>query len=550
MPADAPAAPGWNIARLIAAAALLAAGLFATRGAWEDILGIAQRDEEMSHIWLVPFLSLWLVWVRRRQLLATRPSSGGIFGPALIAIGWAISHWGFYGARQSPWHFGALLVCIGCIATAIGGRAMLAVWPAVLVLAFVIPVPGMVRQRISIPLEQITARLAAAILSFAGAPVGRTGNQILINGYPVTVAEACNGLRMVFPLFLVVYLFCFMLPLRAWVRWVLLLTSPLCAIVCNVLRLLPTVLLYGYASKTTADNFHDYSGWPMVTIAFFALMLIIMVLRKFGVPVMTPLAQSRAATSPGNSGLGTARLRGVAMIAPVASVLLLVGIAAADKLRIDPHEADAFHAKAVQAIAAMPRILGAGRAQWFTIGKDIPLPDDAKGLLKPNGYAHRVYMNGLTGRRVTMLLVQCRDTRDMQGHYPPICYPSAGCRIDGGSPQTWQTANGMSIDGTEYTITRPSGEQTIIRDFFVLPSGKIVRDMESVNAAAKDYRELVFGVAQIQILFDASVGGAERDQIFAELIGPSRDTIEALRSGFATAAVAVAQADGGHGGMK
>jgi exosortase len=547
MPAEAPA-PGWNVVRLISAAALLAGGVFATRGAWEDIFGIAQRDEEMSHIWIVPFLSLWLVWVRRKQLLATQPSSGGILGPALIAIGWAVSHWGFYGARQSPWHCGALLVAIGCIATGIGTRAMLAVWPAVLVLAFVIPVPGMVRQRISIPLEEITARVTAAILSFGGAPVGRIGNRILINGYPVTVAEACNGLRMIFPLFLVVYLFCFMLPLRAWVRWVLLLTSPLCAVVCNVLRLLPTVLLYGYASKTTADNFHDYSGWPMVTIAFFALMLIIMVLRKFGVPVMTPVSRAPSVSDGSHHPPLTLGARTIAIVAPLVGVLLLVGMATADKLRIDPHEADAFHARAAQAIAAMPRIVGTGRGQWFAIGKDIPLEDDAKGLLKPNGYVHRVYLNGLTGRRVTMLLVQCRDTRLMQGHYPPICYRSAGCDIDRGSPQTWHTANGLSIDGTEYTITRPSGEKTIIRDFFVLPSGKIVRDMESVNAAAKDYRELVFGVAQIQILFDASVGGAERDQIFAELIGPSRDTIEALRTGIPI--VAVAQADGGHGGMK
>ena len=89
----------------------------------------------------------------------------------------------------------------------------------------------------------------------------------------------------------------------------------------------------------------------------------------------------------------------------------------------------------------------------------------------------------------------------------------------------------MSVDGTEYVITRPSGERTTIRNFFILPNGKIVRDMESVNAAAKDYRELVYGVAQVQLLFDASVGGAERDQIFAELIGANADLVATLRKG-------------------
>ena len=71
----------------------------------------------------------------------------------------------------------------------------------------------------------------------------------------------------------------------------------------------------------------------------------------------------------------------------------------------------------------------------------------------------------------------------------------------------------------------------IIRNFFVLPNGRIVRDMDSVIAAAKDYRELVYGVAQIQLLFDASVGGAERDQIFAQWIGSNQDLITSLRDG-------------------
>ena len=52
--------------------------------------------------------------------------------------------------------------------------------------------------------------------------------------------------------------------------------------------------------------------------------------------------------------------------------------------------------------------------------------------------------------------------------------------------------------------------------------------MESVNAAAKDYRELAYGVAQIQVLFDASVGEAQRDAAFNGLIGANRRLIDGL----------------------
>ena len=210
--------------------------------------------------------------------------------------------------------------------------------------------------------------------------------------------------------------------------------------------------------------------------------------------------------------------------APLATIILLAGMTAADKLRIDPREADPFHARAAAAIAGIPKLLG----NWYA-HRDIPMPQDAKGLLAPNGYLDRLYLNLATGARVEMLLVQCRDTRDMQGHYPPVCYPSHGCKMNlPGEAQTWKAAD-LSISGTEYAVAFPSGERRIIRNFFVLPSGKIVADMEGVNAAAKDYRELVFGVTQIQLLFDATVPAEKRDSIFAELLGPNQPMIQALR---------------------
>jgi exosortase len=282
-------ANGWTGGRVLLGAMLLAFGIFAARGAWDDIINIASRDEESSHLWLVPFLALWLLWLRRTQLLAVPPASG-VLGPVLVAVGWAVSHWGFYGAKQSPWHFGAVLVVVGCLATAFGTRALLRVWPAVLVLAFLVPVPGMVRQTLSIPMERYTAQITAAILKLCGFPIDRSGNQILVNNVPVTVAEACNGLRLIFALFLIVYVFCFMMPLRGWVRWLLLLTSPVCLIVCNVLRLLPTVLLYGYATQRTAKIFHDVSGWIMLLVAFMLLMGVVNLMRLFRLPVMNKTA--------------------------------------------------------------------------------------------------------------------------------------------------------------------------------------------------------------------------------------------------------------------
>src|ERR1019366_821720 len=106
-----------------------------------------------------------------------------------------------------------------------------------------------------------------------------SGNKIWINGRPINIAEMCNGLRMVFSLFLVCFAFSFALPLRNFVRAIILLASPLAAILCNLIRILPTVWFYGYASENFADQFHDYSGWMMLPIAFLMLYSIIKVLQ-------------------------------------------------------------------------------------------------------------------------------------------------------------------------------------------------------------------------------------------------------------------------------
>ena len=59
---------GWSKWHLIGAIVLAAVGVIATHAAWADIYFIASVDEEASHIFLVPVVSAWMIWVRRSRL--------------------------------------------------------------------------------------------------------------------------------------------------------------------------------------------------------------------------------------------------------------------------------------------------------------------------------------------------------------------------------------------------------------------------------------------------------------------------------------------------
>jgi exosortase len=276
---------GWRPWHAAALAVLVAAAFIAAAPAWRDIAMIASVDEEASHIYLVPIVALWMIWVRRLRLRFC-PPAGQFIGPPIVALGWLAYSYGYNHAVQSLWHGGAVLVLIGCMLSVLGKNVLFRFLPAFAVLVFLVPVPGTVRQTIAVPLQTATAASAQAVLEVIGIPVERSGNLLAINGHEVAVAEACNGMRMVFALVLVSYAFAYSMPLRNSVRLIVLAASPLAAIFCNVVRLVPTVWLYGYSTnRSLPDRFHDLSGWIMLPLAFLLLLGIVRLLRWALIPV-------------------------------------------------------------------------------------------------------------------------------------------------------------------------------------------------------------------------------------------------------------------------
>jgi exosortase len=274
----------WTHWHVIGATVMAGVAIFATLDAWSDILLIARRNEEYSHIFLVPFVAAAMIYVRRARSRYCKPT-GTAIGFCIAGLGWCMHIFGFYRNYVALWHLGAVLVMVGCVLSIFGKHALFKFFPAFAVLMFLVPVPGTVRLMMAGPLETWTAQISELLLNAGGVAVTRTGNLLRVGGQDVNIAEACNGLRMVFALVLVSYFFGFALPLRNSVRFVILLASPLAAILCNVVRIIPTVWLYGH-SKTAGATFHDYSGWLMLPISFLILLGIIAALRWAMLPVM------------------------------------------------------------------------------------------------------------------------------------------------------------------------------------------------------------------------------------------------------------------------
>ena len=105
----------------------------------------------------------------------------------------------------------------------------------------------------------------------------------------LTASNPENGLAMAFTvafaLTLVVYAFAFGTPLRPSTRVVLLVCSPLVAMLCNVIRLVPTSIIFGYGSVEAAERFHDAAGWVMLAVALVILAGVLRTIRWLEFPV-------------------------------------------------------------------------------------------------------------------------------------------------------------------------------------------------------------------------------------------------------------------------
>src|SRR6185295_17680525 len=154
-------------------------------------------------------------------------------------------------------------------------------------------------------------------------------------------------------------------------------------------------------------------------------------------------------------------------LAPLLSVALLAGAAAEVRSRGRTEHAVAYHER-IQAVAkaTMPYSVG----DW--LGQRALTSPYAVALLQPNVLENWTYRNTRTGETASVLFVHCSDARDLQGHYPPACYPGQGYSTDSAVAMDWDL-DGTVVHGTRYAFSRTSATdaaRVVVDNFMVLPT--------------------------------------------------------------------------------
>jgi Protein of unknown function (DUF3485) len=213
-------------------------------------------------------------------------------------------------------------------------------------------------------------------------------------------------------------------------------------------------------------------------------------------------------------------------LAIVVSLVLLCGAAAeSTRFRASPDSSE-YLDRVRAAAAAIPTRIGL----WE--GKDTPVEESAVRLLHPNVLFSRQYQNIRTRLFANLLFVDCQDARDLEGHYPPVCYPSQGWSLQTSDPIDWQLPD-MTVHGMEYMFVRgafDSNSSMYVDDFMVLPGQGTARDMDAINAAARNLDRRFYGAAHMQVCFSTDVPADQRRHAFDELVGGAEPFLRTVLS--------------------
>jgi exosortase len=278
-----------------------------------SVLGRAWSQADYQHGPLVPLFSLFLLWIRRDMVIPFT-GRGSWWGLVFLAI------WAWMGLAAVYFNFGSLpemsmIPFFAGLALFVGGwRVLRWAWPAIVFLAFMLPLPGDIQAGLSLQLQDIATRASVFIIQTLGISSIAIGHVICFTGdRKLEVAQACSGLRMMMMFFALCIGAAFLIKKPLWEKLVIIASAIPIAILGNVARIVVTAVCLEIArrwpslmnSETIEQSIHDVAGWVIeMPCGMLLLWLELTLLSKLLIPPLAekPLMLSTLAAEQAPSG--------------------------------------------------------------------------------------------------------------------------------------------------------------------------------------------------------------------------------------------------------
>lgn len=406
--------PFWLVLACLAAGVFFSDGLSALLTAW-------QRPE-YSHGPLIPVLSTLLFL---RQLKEYPPEPGPKrdrwTGFAVILLAMVIGGMGKLAGISDIVAYATIIWIGGMLLVSFGWSTGRHFWPPVLHLVYMLPLPAVIYFKLSTVLQLISSELGVWMLQTMNVPAYLEGNIIDLGVMRLHVAEACSGLRYLFPILSFSYIFAVLYRGPIWHKAVLLISAAPITVLMNSVRIaVGGVLAQEFGVEMLEGFTHFFEGWVIFIICVVLLFLLARVMLFFHPSRMT----LTEALDLDTEGL-LPQIKRLRLVQPsgalIAGTLVLALAALGWQALPDRNNVQI----ARDSFSSFPRSFG----DWQQAGAPEVLEPDVARALKADDYRSVTFVSPDQRQPVGFFSAWYKDQSDGGVHSPEICLPGAGWEI-------------------------------------------------------------------------------------------------------------------------
>ncbi|HJS66416.1 MAG TPA: exosortase/archaeosortase family protein [Nitrospiraceae bacterium] len=251
-----------------------------------SLFSLTQQQEQYSHIVLIPCLSLYVLYLERKAIFASREWSPWL-GSILIGLG-AVGYWfadaAIFAPDQLSMTILALVVmCWGIFASCFGVTLCRKILFGLLFLLFMVPLPSFLLDAIIGFLQRSSAEATGLLFSALSVPVFRQGFVFSLSNFTIYVAEECSGIRSALALIIISVVAGYFSLRSVWTKIGLVAVVIPLAIIKNALRIVGLTLLANYVDPSfiTDSVLHRSGGIPLFLLSLVLLLSLAWLLRRF-----------------------------------------------------------------------------------------------------------------------------------------------------------------------------------------------------------------------------------------------------------------------------
>jgi exosortase D (VPLPA-CTERM-specific) len=418
---------------------------------------------EYSHCLLIPPIAAFLVY-QQKDRLERVTFSGSWWGVALLVLGGALLVLGQLGTVYTLVQLAYLVSLFGLVLAFLGWPACRLIAVPLLILLFMIPLPAFVLTNLSTKLQLLSSQIGVTFIRLFGVSVFLEGNVIDLGGYKLQVAEACSGLRYLFPLMTIGFLMAYFYRGATWKRILLFLSSVPIAVLMNSVRVGIIGVTVEHWGTAMAEGFlHEFQGWMIFMVSAALMLGEIAALNLIGRGQGTwqqMFGVELPAATPRGALVRTRRMPASFVAAAGLLVVLIFAVLAI------PRPAEIVPSRS--SFAEFPMELGGWRGSRQTL--------DAIFIeqLKMDDYVLANYVND-AGDSANFYVSWYGSQRKGEAvHSPRACLPGGGWRILDFAQRTLQ---GITIDGEPLRVNRAivgQGNQRELVYYWFQQRGRII----------------------------------------------------------------------------